>query len=459
MYILRLLIFFYICFFPLIVSSLPRGDVIISTQPHKVKHTQDIMKEDDGNVDDNKRFDGIGPAWTYDKNVEKPEGVEDRESCTLRVYTKEQQDRLHIDKFGEPKKKESIDDDEIIILKIGGSSITNKALEETLNQDALDWFAKLVTDSIDRKYLSIDCSADKDDKAASQTKKKTKFIIVHGAGSFGHHSAKRYGLQCGKDVYIREKSMNYLHQFAALNEKGRRLQSEGLCKTRQSVQKLNSATVSCLIKHGVNAVSISPGISLPNLRAHGAIDNDSSAQGMQDLCASVEQALEAGLVPVLHGDACLLYDNIRAGILGGDTIVEGLATVWNKDKKRRSRISKVIFITDVDGVYSSDPKSNDDADLIRSLKVDRKTGDVTIERVEGNTEKSEADSLNVSGSSHDHDVTGGLKAKLSSAVSIVQSGVDVIISQCNSSCTRQLVRGEWNSIWDVKTGTLLTQQQ
>lgn len=113
---------------------------------------------------------------TYDKNVERPEGEDVRESYTLRVYTKEQQQRYHIDKFGKPKKKERIDDDEIIILKIGGSSITNKALEETLNQDALDWFAKLVADSIDSKYLLIDYSADKDDKASFHTKKKTKFI-------------------------------------------------------------------------------------------------------------------------------------------------------------------------------------------------------------------------------------------------------------------------------------------
>ena len=417
------------------------------------------IEEDDGNVDSKKRFGGIGPAWTYDKNVERPEGVEDRGSCTLRVYTKEQQERYHIDKFGKPKKKKEYvdDDDEIIILKIGGSSITDKAREETLNQDALDWFAKLVTESIDSKYLSSDCSPDKDNKASSQMKKKkTKFIIVHGAGSFGHHSAKRYGLKCGKAVYIREKKTNYLHQFAALNEKGRRLQMQGLCKTRQSVQKLNAATVSCLIKHGVNAVGVSPGISIPNLRAHGATDNN-SAKGMQDLCASIEQCLQAGLVPVLHGDACLLCDNRRAGILGGDTIVEGLATVWNKDKKRRSRISKVVFITDVDGVYSSDPKSNDDAKLIRSLKVDRKTGDVTIERIDGNEGEDKA-KLDVRGSSHHHDVTGGLKAKLLAAATIVQSGVDVIISQCNSACTRQLVRGEWNSIWDVKAGTLLTQE-
>ena len=99
------------------------------------------IEEDDGNVDDNKRVGGIGPAWTYDKNVERPEGEEDRGSFTLRVYTKEQQSRYHIDKFGVPKKKKEYVDDEIIILKVGGSSITDKAREETLNQDALDWFA------------------------------------------------------------------------------------------------------------------------------------------------------------------------------------------------------------------------------------------------------------------------------------------------------------------------------
>eukprot|EP01083_Nonionella_stella_P243090 847350_1 len=121
---------------------------------------------------------------------------------------------------------------------------------------------------------------------------------------------------------------------------------EGLSKTRHSVQKLNAATVNCLINHGVNAVGISPGMSSSRLRAHGATglpkgiksneySKDDSPRGMHDLCEAIQQALRAGLVPVVHGDACFLYDGMRAGILGGDTITEGLATLWNEQPNKR----------------------------------------------------------------------------------------------------------------------------
>ena len=384
--------------------------------------------------------------------------------------------------------EEQVDNDEIIILKIGGSSITNKAHEETFNEDALDWFAKLVSDSIDTSFLSTSNRSDahQEDNVEGCTKSKPQFIMVHGAGSFGHHCAKRYGLRCGKAVFLEEVTNNNQHIDDDRTQLQQRYQMEGLSKTRQSVQKLNAATVNCLIKYGVNAVGISPGMAIPNLRAHGATtandDNEytkneydgssSSCKGMQDLCQSIKQALNAGLVPVLHGDACLLYDGRRAGILGGDTIVEGISTVWNdrdasyEMSERRSTISKVIFITDVAGVFSSDPKSNENAFLIRSLKVDKDTGRVTIEKKDGGSSKIDEGNkaiiandalLNVSGSSHEHDVTGGLKAKLSAAISVVQTGVDVIISQCGHDSTERFVRGDWVSIWDVKAGTLLSQ--
>ena len=156
--------------------------------------------------------------------------------------------------------------------------------------------------------------------------------------------------------------------------------------------------------------------------------------------------------------------------MGGDTIVEGISNVWNdRDTShgmsgRRSKISKVIFITDVAGVFSSDPKSNENAELIRSLKVDKDTGKVTIEKKNDGNYSSKTgecnndNTLNVSGSSHEHDVTGGLKAKLSAAVSVVQTGVDVIISQCGHDSTERFVRGDWDSIWDVDAGTLLSRQ-
>ena len=96
--------------------------------------------------------------------------------------------------------------DNIFILKIGGSSITNKAREETLNDEALDWFAKLVADSVDESFLSPIIFHENEYLKDRGTNKdsRPKFILIHGAGSFGHHSAKRYGLQCGKAVLLEE---------------------------------------------------------------------------------------------------------------------------------------------------------------------------------------------------------------------------------------------------------------
>mmetsp|Transcript_20063 Transcript_20063/g.30034 ORF Transcript_20063/g.30034 Transcript_20063/m.30034 type:complete len:134 (+) Transcript_20063:216-617(+) len=92
--------------------------------------------------------------------------------------------------------------DEVIIIKIGGSSITNKATEETLNQDAIDWFAKLISASVHKSFLFSD-KEEQQEKEDDDGKKKTKFVVVHGAGSFGHHSAKRYELQCGKAALLK----------------------------------------------------------------------------------------------------------------------------------------------------------------------------------------------------------------------------------------------------------------
>ena len=302
----------------------------------------------------------------------------------------------------------------VTILKIGGSSITNKAKEETLDQEALEWFAKLIASSVDQSSLSSHHIA--------TSESKPKFVVVHGAGSFGHHSAKRYGLRCGKSIFMDECA----HHDDMLSDHitpdvNLQYEMEGLSKTRHSVQKLNMAMVGALLNHGVNAISISPGMSIPSIRAHGASkckgksddSLNSSYHGMKLLCQSIHQSLQAGLVPVIHGDACLLYDNKRTGILGGDTLVEGIATLWeestsNNYNRQQDKISQVVFITDVAGVYTSDPKSDENAILIRHLNVNS-NGEVNIvDRVEDNNGSTDT-SLNVSGSSHAHDVTGGLK--------------------------------------------------
>ena len=169
---------------------------------------------------------------------------------------------------------------------------------------------------------------------------------------------------------------------------------QGLAKTRLSVQTLNRILVTRLIRHGVNAAGISPCLAIPLLQAHGGGDSpDATRQARASLERIIRDALQAGIVPVLHGDAGL-YGRRDAGILSGDIIMEHLG--------QASWVSHAIFLTDVDGVFSSDPRNDPNASLLRNIVVDKRTLDI-LEPV-----------LDVSGSSHDHDVTGGLKVSLSS---------------------------------------------
>ena len=350
--------------------------------------------------------------------------------------------------------------DEVIIIKIGGSSITNKATEETLNQDAIDWFAKLISASVHTSFLFSDKEEQQQEKEDDDGKRKPKFVVVHGAGSFGHHSAKRYGLQCGKAALLKNNGGSPLSPTAGDEtcsssssvQKRKRFQMEALSKTRHSVQKLNAAMVGTLLDHGVNACNISPGVSLPGMRAYGSSTNNKTNQGsvaaMDLLCESINQALDAGLLPVVHGDACLLDDN-HAGILGGDTLVEGLVS----SEKMKDNVHKVIFISDIAGVFTSDPKMNKDARLIRSLKVDVTTGEVTIDN--NDDDNNVANEMDVSGSSHAHDVTGGLKAKLCSAVTAVQCGKEVVIAKCCSTSAEKYIQGDSSS---AEEGTLISKK-
>ncbi len=48
------------------------------------------------------------------------------------------------------------------------------------------------------------------------------------------------------------------------------------------------------------------------------------------------------------------------------------------------------------------------------------------------------------------------QAKLGAAVAVVQAGIEVIIAQCGSVSAEKFVKGEYESVYDVEEGTLLT---
>lgn len=357
--------------------------------------------------------------------------------------------------------------DHVTVLKIGGSSITNKRQRETLNQTNIQWFAQTLAAVISDDYkaesfrhcnsttTTADTSAGADGSSSSSgsipndtcggggngdnvEETKRAFIVIHGAGSFGHHHAKEYGLT--------GKTDRLMGQFDPVEEEVevslQRFQMEGLAKTRLSVQTLNRILVAALIEAGINAVGISPCFAAPWMRADG-----SSVAAASELRMVVESALLAGLVPVLHGDACL-YGKNSAGILSGDKLFQILGLVpW---------VDRGVFLTDVDGVYSADPKEDDDAMLMPKIGVHAETGALKIGVASGkknnhnDDDKDQEDNGNNNHFKAIHskrtagpDVTGGFHTKLVAAFFVAQSGTNVTIARTGSKSAERILQGTY----------------
>lgn len=273
-----------------------------------------------------------------------------------------------------------------VVIKVGGSSITHKAVPETLNADALDWFAASLTSQLDEYFSSHTPPSSATHTAscpAANATRTSAFVVIHGAGSFGHHSAKQYGLTSHSEPPRLWDDQHTLPVPPADPTQRRRIM-EGLAKTHWSVKTLNQHVVAAFLRHGINAIGISPCFILAE---NG---NTNPGHRLQEL---VRVTLQAGIIPVIHGDACL-YGPYQAGILSGDVLVQLIAD-------NALGVSRVIFLTDVDGVYTSDPNQDPDATRWPRIPVNATDGSLLVE---GNR-------LDATGSRHGHDVTGGLKVR------------------------------------------------
>lgn len=235
----------------------------------------------------------------------------------------------------------------MIILKLGGSVITKKGAEEpAIDQDNLDRISQEIASS------SFD-----------------KLIIVHGAGSFGHPFAKKY--EIGSKIKDEE-------DFA--------FKKLGFCLTQSWVRKLNTIVCDSLRENGILAVSIQPSsfIITKNKRIYSC---------NLDL---INKYLELGFVPVIYGDVVVdLNESIKICVLSGDQIINYLG--------ENLKPTRVVLGSDVDGIYTKDPKKYDDAEL---MSIVTSCEDLITEG-----------SLNV-------DVTGGMKGKLTELIELAELGVE-----------------------------------
>lgn len=82
----------------------------------------------------------------------------------------------------------------VVIVKVGGSSITDKGKIETLDVDAIERISKILASTVGTAYLSQDSDNEIDNDRLND-ENPLSIVVVHGAGSFGHQIARENGLE------------------------------------------------------------------------------------------------------------------------------------------------------------------------------------------------------------------------------------------------------------------------
>lgn len=224
----------------------------------------------------------------------------------------------------------------LIILKIGGSVCTFKEVNELkAREESIRRIAREIKEAMNEKKFGL--------------------ILVHGAGAFGHKLVSEYGINNGLKS---EKDF------------------EGYRKTQESVKGLDNIVVGILKEEGLEEEQVIP---------HEVIVQENKRIIEFDL-SGIERILEKGRIPVMYGD--MVKDReLNGSVVSGDKIVGFLA--------QKLKPERILLGTDVEGIYSSDPKKNPEAEIIREINEDNYSE--VIKKVEG--------SMGI-------DVTKGMKGKL-----------------------------------------------
>jgi isopentenyl phosphate kinase len=251
----------------------------------------------------------------------------------------------------------------VVVLKIGGSVLTDKSRPSTPKPDEIKRIAAEIKAGI-----------------------SSKLVLIHGAGSFGHHQAREFGLKSG------------------LNDRSIR----GIMPTHNAVRELNDMIVDELYENGVYAAPVHP--------LSACVLKDGRVEHM---CLDViGRMLAGGIVPVLHGD--VVMDSVRGiDVLSGDQLVACLAKALGAEK--------VGIGTNVDGVYAGIHENGMDAGIhengmdagIHANGMDAKDFKI-IRAITPSNLNGVRESLAGSGSI---DVTGGMYGKIMELVELARSGV------------------------------------
>jgi isopentenyl phosphate kinase len=251
----------------------------------------------------------------------------------------------------------------LVVVKLGGSVITRKREVERLRPKVLDRLARELAAPTDAPRL----------------------IVLHGAGSFGHPGARRFGLA------------------RAPEEEGAEAhRARGAAIVASEVRRLHHLVLRALVAAGSSALSVPIATHARN-RAGVLAEFDESP---------FVRTLAHGWVPVSFGDV-VPDDAWGSSILSADTIATVLA--------ERLRPTRVVFVSDVPGIWEG-PAG-------RKRRVAPEVTDTLLAALRP--------------ASGAPDVTGGIRAKAEAMRAIARAGSDAgLISGLTDGALLRAIRGE-----------------
>jgi isopentenyl phosphate kinase len=204
--------------------------------------------------------------------------------------------------------------DELILVKLGGSVITNKNVPFSEDLTTIKRLAKEIH--------------------GVRQEKKFRLVVGHGGGSYPHIPASEFKTN---DGIIDSKSY------------------EGIAKVQDAASRLNRIIVRELLNVGENAMSIQ--LSSCSISENG--------QMKEMFLEPIKKLLDFNMVPVPYGDVGL---DRRKGcyIISTERVFDYLARNLSK-MDEKYRISKIIMCARVRGVFTDNPDVNSYAELIKEI--------------------------------------------------------------------------------------------
>jgi isopentenyl phosphate kinase len=249
----------------------------------------------------------------------------------------------------------------VVIVKLGGSVITRKREVERVRPKVLARLAREVAQVRDRRL-----------------------VVLHGAGSFGHPGAERFGL-----ARPPEKGVSAAER------------ARGAAIVAAEVRRLHLAVLRELVHAGASPASVPMATHARN-RAGELVHLDPSP---------VRSALEGGFVPVSFGDV-VPDEAWGSSILSADTIALALVPALGAER--------VVFVSDVEGILEGPPG--------RRRTPVREVTDDTVAALRP--------------AAGAPDVTGGIRGKATVMLAIAAAGVDAgLISGLSDGVVSRAIRG------------------